>query len=506
MQMVKINGKDFKIATLQLILLVLVSLIFALKVNSQTITGTLGTPVTFNTKTSIATTTTSNNYLTLAYALNATSNTGWTVNVQANSDFSNGTATIAAGFVSLSYASADGGPGGTASRGYQTLSTTSSKSMIISDKSISNRNNDFQQRFNMRVTGGTHLGLGAGTYSTTLTVTLLSSTGAVMASNSNILVEFVVNYSSSCETAVISSYASAQANFTTYAEQMAGKTVTDAVSIQYSPNAATCDEWSLKVRVAGNFTNGGTSVAPQYFSLRFNRVSAGIPTASQIGVSTFPKPLDNVDVALIGGSNATFTAYTFTEHKFDLQIQGGSHLIIPNGAYTGTLIFSLYNSNNVLVSTSTVDVTFNMNSVYNSLTLELQNLANEINLDFNTIANYTNGVSVTKVRGMRVVGYQPYQVMIKTSGLNLVSANNTSIPVAAVNVQATKFTSSSGGISTFTRQLSTVNQVIVTNPMVDNTQQVTEYDLQYYTAPGDSRLSGKSGVFNTSVLFIVVAQ
>jgi hypothetical protein len=504
--MKNILGIDFKVPVLQLILILFIIHFFSLKVNSQTVTETLGSPVTFNTKASISTNLSSSNYLTLAYAMSSTSNSGWTVRIQANSDFSNGTSTIAAGFVSLSYSSAVGGPNNTSSRGYQTLSTTSSKSMISSSRSITNGNNIFQQRFNMRVTGGTHLGLGAGTYSTTLTVTVLSNTGQVMASDSNILVEFIVNYSSTCETAVISSYASNQANFTSYAEQMAGTTVTDAVSVQYNPNTATCDEWSLKVRVAGNFTNGGTSVAPQHFSLRFNRVSAGIPSAAQIGVSTFPKPLDNIDVTLIGGSNATFTAYTFTEHKFDMQIQGGSHLIIPNGAYTGTLIFSLYNSNNVLISTSNVDVTFNMNSVYNSLTLELQNLANEINLDFNTLANYTNGVSVTKARGMRVVGYQPYQVMIKTSGLNLVSAGSTTIPVGAVKIQATKYTSTSGGISTFTRELSTSNQVIVTNPMVDNTQHVTEYDLQYYTAPGDTRLSGKSGVFNTSVLFIVIAQ
>jgi hypothetical protein len=504
--MKNILGIDFKVAVLQLILIFFIIHFFSLKVNSQTVTETLGSPVTFNTKASISTNLSSSNYLTLAYAMSSTSNSGWTVRIQANSDFSNGTSTIAAGFVSLSYSSAVGGPNNTSSRGYQTLSTTSSKSMISSSRSITNGNNSFQQRFNMRVTGGTHLSLGAGTYSTTLTVTVLSSTGQVMASDSNILVEFIVNYSSTCETAVISSYASNQANFTSYAEQMSGTTVTDAVSVQYNPNTATCDEWSLKVRVAGNFTNGGTSVAPQHFSIRFNRVSSGIPSAAQIGVSTFPKPLDNVDVTLIGGSNATFTAYTFTEHKFDMQIQGGSHLIIPNGAYTGTLIFSLYNSNNVLISTSNVDVTFNMNSVYNSLTLELQNLANEINLDFNTLANYTNGVSVTKARGMRVVAYQPYQVMIKTSGLNLVSAGSTTIPVGAVKIQATKYTSTSGGISTFTRELSTSNQVIVINPMVDNTQQVTEYDLQYYTAPGDTRLSGKSGVFNTSVLFIVIAQ
>lgn len=506
--MKNILGIDFKTPTLRLALLFVVIVLFSSKGNTQTISGSRGTPVTFNTKASIANTTTSNDYLTLAYAMSASSNDGWTVRIRANSDFSNGTVTIAAGLVSLTFASQIGGPGSTKSSpgGYQTLSTTNFRSMVNSGKAINSGNNDFQQRFNMRVTGGTHLGMGAGTYSTTLTVQVLSDKGTVMASDSNILVEFVVNYSTSCETAVISSYASNQANFTSYAEQMAGLTVTDAVSVQYNPNTATCDEWSLKVRAAGNFTNGGTSVAPQYLSLRFNRVSAGTPTAAEIGVSTFAKPLDNVDVTLIGGANATFTAYSFTEHKFDLQIQGGNHLLIPNGAYTGTLIFSLYNSSNVLVSTSTVDVTFNMNSAYNSLTLELQNLANEINLDFNTVANYTNGVSVTKSRGMRVVGYQPYQVMIKTSGINLVAANSTSIPVATVNVQATKYTSTSGGVSTFARELSTINQVIVTNPMVDNTQQVTEYDLRYYTAPGDSRLSGKTGVFNTSVLFIVVSQ
>jgi hypothetical protein len=60
-----------------------------------------------------------------------------------------------------------------------------------------------------------------------------------------------------------------------------------------------------------------------------------------------------------------------------------------------------------------------INSVYSSLTLELQNSANEIDLVFNTLESYMNGVSVTKSRGMRIVGYMPYQVLIKTSGLNL---------------------------------------------------------------------------------------
>jgi len=497
---------NFGIGKLQLALLFACFLFVSSKGIAQSINGVTGTPVTFNTKADILSPKTANNYLTLQYSLNSNSQSGWTVLIQANSDFSNGSATIAASFVSLNYASAVGGPNGTSSRGYQTLSTSAAMSMISSTGNITGANRSFQQLFDMRVAGGNHLNVGPGTYSTTLTVTVFDRNGNVMATSSNISVSFVVNYSSTCQGATLNSYSSAQGTFNTYAEQMAGATVTDALSVQYSPNGATCDEWSLLVRAAGNFTNGSQQVAPQHFSLRFNRVSTGTPTATQIGVNNTPVVLNNTDVVLIDGSNAPFGAYVFTEHKFDLLIQGGNHLLVPNGTYTGTLLFSLYNSNNVLVSTSTVAVSFMVNSVYSSLTLELQNSANEVNLVFNTLESYMNGVSVTKPRGMRVVGYQPYQVIIKTSGANLVGAESNTIPVGAVNVQTTKYTPSSAGISTFARSLSTADQVILTNPMVDYTQQVTEYDLRYYTTPNDSRLSGKTGMFNTTVLFVIIPQ
>jgi hypothetical protein len=505
-QMKNIFGLNFNPGLLKLTLLTASFLLLSIKGNTQTISGFVGSPVTYNTKTEISTTRTSNNYLTLQYNLNSNSQRGWTVLIQANSDFSNGTATIAASFVSLNYASANGGPSGTGSLGYQGLSTTTARSMISSNGNITGANRSFQQRYDLRVAGGNHLNVGAGTYSTTLTVSILNRDGNVMATDNNIAVSFVVNYSSSCQGATLNTYSSNQGTFNTYAQQMAGATVTDALSVQYSPNGATCDEWSLNVRAAGNFTNGSSSVAPQFFSLRFNRVSTGTPTAVQIGVDNTPVVLNNTDVVLINGSNAPFGAFVFTEHKFDMLIQGGNHLLVPNGTYTGTLIFSLFNSNNVLVSTSTVAVSFIVNSVYSSLTLELQNSANEIDLVFNTLESYVNGVSVNKPRGMRVVGYQPYQVIIKTSGLNLIGSDSNTIPVAAVNVQTTKFTSSSGGISTFTRALSTADQIIVTNPMVDYTQQVIEYDLRYYTAANDSRLAGKTGTFNTTVLFVIIPQ
>ncbi|HEY1061856.1 MAG TPA: hypothetical protein VGE44_09225 [Daejeonella sp.] len=475
---------------------------------TQSIGYYTGAACTFNTLTEIANGCTSPNYFTIQYNMaSGTYPAGWTLEVKANGDFSNGSTTIPAQYVSLAFNTANGGPGGVTGTGYQVLNTAQSVSLINTSEQLKTPPTYyFEHKLNMKVQGGNHLKVETGTYSTTLTVILRSKQGNVIATNSNVQASFVVNFTNSCQGVTLNSYSSNQNSFTTYAEQMAGATVTDALSVQYAPNGATCDGWRLDVRASGNFTNGAQSVAPQYFSLRFNRVSTGTPTASQIGVDNTPVVLNNTDVILINGSNAPFGANVFTEHKFDMIIQGGNHLLVPNGTYTGTLIFSLYNSNNVLISTTTVSVSFLVNTVNSSLTLELQNSANEIDLVFNTLESYANGVSVTKARGMRVVGYQPYQVMIKTSGLNLIGTDNSTIPVAAVNVQTTKYTSSSGGISTFTRALSTVDQIIVTNPMVDNTQQVIEYNLRYYTAPNDSRLSGKTGIFNTTVLFVIIPQ
>ncbi|SDM86882.1 hypothetical protein SAMN05421813_12643 [Daejeonella rubra] len=475
---------------------------------SQTIASYNGSSCTFNTNTEIANGCTTLNYITIQYNLaNGNYPNGWTLSVKANGDFSNGSTIIPAQYVSLGFSSANGGPGGETGTGYQILSTTLAKNLITTSSQLRTPPSYyFEHKLNMKVQGGNHLAVGTGTYSTTLTVSLLAKNGTVIATSSNVQASFVVNFSNSCQGASLNTYSSGQHTFSTYAEQLAGATVTDAVSVQYAPNAASCAGWTLKVKAAGNFSNGSQSIAPQYFSLRFNRVSAGSPSALAIGVDNTPVMINNTDVTLINQSNAAFVAYSGTEHKFDMLIQGGIHLLVPNGTYTGTLIFSLFNQNNELVSMSTVNVSIYINSSSNSYTVELQNSANEIDLVFNTLANYTNGVSVAKARGLRIVGYQPYQVLIKTSGLNLVGSDSNTIPVSAVSVETTKFTSTSGGVSTFTRELSTADQIIITNPMVDYTQQSVEYNLRYYTAPNDSRLSGKSGVFSTTVLFVVIAQ
>lgn len=285
---------------------------------------------------------------------------------------------------------------------------------------------------------------------------------------------------------------------------MAGATVIDAIRMQYRPNLSTCTGWSLKVRANGDFVSGGNTVAAQYVAFRFNRVSIGSPTAAQIGVTNNLVPLTYSDVALIVNSNAAFTG-SDTDHMFDMVIAGGNHLLLPNGTYIGSLTFTLYNQNNEVVSSRIVDASFQITSSSNSYTVLLQNGGEVVDMVFNTIANYQNGVSVTKTRGLKVSGTNGYQILIKTNSANLEGSSAESIPVAAVNVETTKFTSTSGAIiNTYTQSLSTADKIIIDNPVSHKSQKVVEYTLRYYTAPNDSRLFGKTGTFNTIVLFVAI--
>ena len=128
-------------------------------------------------------------------------------------------------------------------------------------------------------------------------------------------------------------------------------------------------------------------------------------------------------------------------------------------------------------------------------------------MNFNTIADFQNGISVTKSRGLKITGYIAYQVLVKTSTANLTNAENALIPVDVVKLQLTKYTSSSAGINTFTRSLSTTDQIVISNPMADYTHQVIEYDLRYFTNAGDERLRNNTGgTFSTNVLFVVIPQ
>jgi hypothetical protein len=470
----------------------------------------LGQPPQLNTYEQVMAGATSTDYINLQYTLPYNTNcAGWSLRVKANGNFTNGSSSIAPQYVALRFNRVTGGPAATAigiSSNPVALSTTNVNLINKSNAPLqAPPNYYFEHKFDLVVQGGTHLMAGSGNYTASLTIGLYDQNDQLVTST-NIQATITVNFSNTCSGATLNSYGGATYNFSTYAQQMAGRTVTDAMTVQYNPNNATCRGWSLKVRANGNFSNGSNSVPPQYISLRFNRVNSGSPSASAIGVSTNPVPLSTTDITLINPSNASFTAYTSTDHKFDMIIQGGNHLLLPTGGtYSCTLTFSLYNQDNVLVSSSNVVASF-MVTANNNNSYSLSLLSPNVSLQFNTIADYTNGVSVAKSKGLKVTGYSPYQVIVKTTAGNLVSGASHTIPVSALSLETTKATVSVPAINCYPINLSANDQVIITNPMTSYLYQVVEYNLRYYTQARDNRFSIPGGTYSTNIIFVVLPQ
>lgn len=423
---------------------------------------------------------------------------GWNVKVRVNGDLSNGVNSIPSQYLSLKFESSDVKGGGIT--GPQVPLTPTDATLFSSTKVLSDYY--LAATFKLIVQGGNHLMVpNTGVYSTTITVSFYTNTGVLIASNNDIPIKLTFNFSNGCSGMIVEGSNNVAYNFDTYEKLNAGGTAVDALTVQYNPYGATCSGWSLKVRAKGNFVNGSSSISPDHVSFRFNRVGQGNPTASAIGVSNAQFRLGMSDVTLINQSKAPFA--NFTSHFFDMIIDGGNYLVAAkNGTYSCPITLSLYNQAGQLVSSSDVTVSFliTTGSSYN-YTITLLNP--DVKMQFNTMQDYASGKSVTKSRGLKIVGYSAYQVIVKTIEPNLISGTNT-IPVSVVRLTNNPVVARSGIISTPV-QLSSSDQVIIRNSLPDYTYQTTEYDLNYAISGGNSAvLSSNTGAYSTQVIYIVL--
>ncbi|HEY6081912.1 MAG TPA: hypothetical protein VIU45_00560, partial [Chitinophagaceae bacterium] len=138
-----------------------------------------------------------------------------------------------------------------------------------------------------------------------------------------------------------------------------------------------------------------------------------------------------------------------------------------------------------------------------SYTVTVNNPA--VSFQFNTPAAYNNGVTVTDANGLSVTGYASYEVIAKTTDANLMNGSNT-IPVSVIQL-ANSAPAGKTAITSTTINLSTADQVIITNPLPDYTYQTIQYNLQYSIAGGDSHLfSIPVGNYSTQLIFVVLAH
>ncbi|MET0393993.1 MAG: hypothetical protein ABW019_12665 [Chitinophagaceae bacterium] len=453
---------------------------------------------------------TASNAVTLEYAIqSAMLCSGFSLKVKTSSNFISGANSIAASYMSIRYNQTTGPTATSLGMTTSALALGTSEVTLINNSSGSIETPpyySFNQKFDLILQGGNHLVKPAGTYSTNLIFTVYNSSGAQV-SQVTIPISFTNNVNVSCTPILFdNSYYNNHPTIDTYAQIMSGVTSTAGLNLHYIiPANAACTGFTLKVRATGNFTCGGSSVAASYASIRFNQTSGG-PSASSLGMPSAALQLSTSDVTILSNSSALLEAPPGSfDHKFDVIIQGGTHLIKPdNGTYTTNLIFSLYDASNTLVRTQQVTVYYAYNYSGNyQFSMQLQSGFSNVGFTFNSPAAYTNGISIQQNNALTLTAYVPYQVIAKTDAANFATTSGYNLPVSVINIQAT-MASQPTYITVYSFALSASDQTLIRNTTGSNPAHT--YNLRYYTTPNNTTLlyANKTAPYNTTVTLVAV--
>lgn len=442
--------------------------------------------------------------LAMTYNPNGATCKGWSLKVRADGAFTNGISTLAASYFSLRFNRVSNGSPSAAAIGLSSTPVQMSMAdAILINNSGASFSNYTAHQFDLLIAGGAHLfGATSGTYTCKFVFSLYNQAGNLL-STTDVQVSFVISWSNTCSSVSLGGSTGTLYDFTTYNSLQAGGTATDAITLQYNTGSASCIGWSVKVKANGNFTNGSSTIPSQYFSLRFNRVSAGAPTAAAMGVSNAEVPLSLTEALLINQSSGAFQG--FTAHKFDMVIQGGNHLSLGSvsGTYTCPLTFSLYNQSNQLVSSTNINAQFKITYNNANYTLTLSNP--DVSFTYTSPADYANGMSVTKTNGLRIVGHNAYEVLVKTLGPNFTSGSNT-MPVSVMRLE-NMVAGSLPSITSTEVALSSADQRIILNPMPSHLYHTVDYNLRYFILPGNTVISSTAtGSYSTQLIYVVLPQ
>lgn len=293
-----------------------------------------------------------------------------------------------------------------------------------------------------------------------------------------------------------------------------GSTTNDAYGFRVHINGTNVNvqNWSLIARVNNPIMNSeGKTIDPSKISIRINSISGDGFTLQSIGTNNTPIPLSLVEVPIFRNSQAPIksssSGYTQIYFSFDIIIAGGSYLEVLKSwqNYNLNIILSIKDSQNQLISQSTSPLQIQIqpnDSPPNepSYGIQVNSNARDGLLEFRSISDYVNGVSVTYKDGLSISSNTPYAVQVRTLTSNFESGNNVlPVNIVSLNIKASD-NSTSGNIV-----LSESTQTVLKG--LNNSNQNHLFDISYYTKPNDERLlKVNPDNFRTTLVYTLIPQ
>lgn len=304
--------------------------------------------------------------------------------------------------------------------------------------------------------------------------------------------------------------------------------------IQYQGQQIDEPNWAIRARINGQIRPvSGQNVSGLPFpadklSFRFTHDNGNSPTLAEIGASTVFIPFNAAgETLLIPKSNASIRyqnsyggSMQFNLY-FAIQVAGGTYLDqFKNSApyqiivYAVPITFTMYNQEGNILGYQDVVYHIQVNQTLSGTPsaepaygIEVLGDAREGKLEFGSIGNYTEGVTVAYNDGLKINSNTGFSVAVKAVGPEMVSRSGGqgTLPVSVVHLRLYPGSSPAQLGSYGEITLSDAYQVLFNTPVGRSTAQF--FNIAYRTVGNDERLlHARSGTYTTTLLYQLVPQ
>jgi hypothetical protein len=281
-------------------------------------------------------------------------------------------------------------------------------------------------------------------------------------------------------------------------------------------------KWRLSAQLKGAITSGSYTFPADKISFQpvFTTGSANpgpVPTIQQIGMPASVFLQENTEKYLVPSSNAPLSNSSNSNGPFYMEM--GFSLTVAGGAYLGNypawteftvpVEMAAYDQYNNLIGKSVIYFKLQIAQLSGvpptSTEMSLKLASNAVNgtLEFKTIQDYTNGVSVSYPSALIVKSNTNYQVKVKSIQGQFTSAAGSTLPLDTVQMVLNPVSGNTGSI--FPISLSTSSQLVAKG---GTTQSANVYfDIKYSTSANDNRfVQAKMEDYVTTIQYEIMPQ
>ncbi|MCJ7932629.1 MAG: hypothetical protein MUW56_03075 [Chryseobacterium sp.] len=283
--------------------------------------------------------------------------------------------------------------------------------------------------------------------------------------------------------------------------------------------------WKISVRLKQPITSTDGQYTIPTNKISFQPVSSSgqaypgpVPTLPQIGMPLNVFLQEKQEVFLVPQSNAPLynqpmqpNGYYSLQLKYSMNVTGGSYLgSYPSWiSFIAPVQFTAYDQYNNVIGKADHNFQFQIGALSGTPTdipeLSLKFSAKAVNgsLEFKSMDDYINGVSVTYSNALIVSSNTNYQIKLRSLQGQFSSPAGNSIPLETVKLNLSPVSGNKGNV--YPVLLSASPQLIATGGSTGGSS--VYYDIRYSTKANDERvINAKSEEYSTTLQYEIIPQ